>query len=484
VDIDVAVQQFAAAIERHAATVLIGAGLSRGAGYPDWMHLLAPFFAEFDINADDFDDLPLLAQYVVNRDASRERLIGHVVDEINRVNPIPTENHRLVVELPIDEIWTTNYDPTIETADETLSVVELDVDFVRPDIAKRRLHKMHGSIRPGEDMPVGGVDGIVLTRDDYDRYEGEHPRAWQLLRAQFLTKSFLFIGFSMTDPNFDAVFKLVRTATPDRFMDHYALLGRGDLTQPLFESKCADLERSGVHVVEINNYAEITELLRALIVRTRPVRLYVSGSYPESGGDGTTLDEDGKYPTGTEDTRLVGIARLLGTKLAAHGVRVAAGSELSAEVGYAIADASGVSYDADQAWVLRRRKDEPTSPPCMRKGTIKFIGSDPGELRDEAFSHIRGLAVLGGGEGTRREIAIARSKEMGIVPLAITGGTAHQTWEAMVADLGSHTLGGRPIAPEVFVTLNHSDPDCATDAAVSLILQAMFLTSDVGTDGL
>ncbi len=294
--------------------------------------------------------------------------------------------------------------------------------------------------------------------------------------AQFLTKTFLFLGFSLTDPNFDAVFKLVRLATPERYIDHIALLRRADTPAIIWEARCNDLRRSGVHVVEINDFAEITTFLRALVVRTRPIRLYVSGSYPNSGGDGVSIGSDDHYPTGPEDERLTDLAERLGRALAPHRIRLAAGSTLAATVGYALAEAAGEDYEPDQTWVLRRRKREPVTPPNTRLGILRFIGSDPGELRDRAFEHIRAVAVLGGGDGTRNEVERARQLGMGVVPLAITGGTAFDIWTEMNRGLTAHSLGGAPIDADQFADLNASDPDDAIAAAGELIRAAMFLT--------
>lgn len=470
---DDAVALYGSAVDSHAATVLVGAGLSQGAGYPGWGALLGPFFAEFETGADDAVELPLLAQYVAAAHG-RERLVRHVVEVVDRIDATPTVDHHLVVQLPVDEVWTTNYDPMLETADPSMAVVGVDDDFVSGDLGRRRLNKMHGSIPRGATKPTGGVDEIVITRDDYDEYSRRHPRAWQLLRAQFLTKSFLFLGFSMSDPNFDEVFKLVRLATPQKYMDHVALLRRGSTSPAWFAATCSDLERIGVHVLEIGDFAEITDFLRSVIARTRPIRLYVSGSYPTAAGDGHSLDVDGSYPTSaTSDGELDTIATALGRALAIHRIRVAAGSELCARVGYASSDASGPDYDPDVAWVLRRYKDEPVTPPSLRKGVLRFIGTNPSEMRDAAFEHIRAIAVLGGGPGTRAEVGRARDLGMGVVPLAVSGGTAFAVWSEMTETLKSHTLGGVPIDPEVFAMLN--DPAAGIGAAVTLIRQALYL---------
>lgn len=475
-DFDAALDAYGAAAEANAATVLVGAGLSRGAGYPSWATLLEPFYAEFGL-ADDYHDLPRLAQFVINADGGdRTRLIDHVVAQLNAVDAAPTINHRLLAELPIPEFWTTNYDPLAETSADDATVIETDDDFVRQPGGSRRVNKMHGSIRPGHTEPVGGPDALVISSDDYDHYATRHPRAWRLLQAQFLTKSFLFLGFSMTDPNFDAVFRLVRTATPDHYMSHYALLpAPTGADRRRFAAITVDLERSGIHVIEIDDFDQITDFLTRLVARTRPLRLYIAGSPPATGADGTTLDASGNYPAADElPAGLADLATRLGNRLASAGIRVATGSALGAACGYGLLDALD-DYDPDRMWLLRRRRDADITAPRRRQGTIKFIGTDPNELRDQAFQDVRSTIVLGGGHGTAQEVALARERGMGVVPLALSGGTALDLWTDMGNQLVNHTLGGRPIDATTFEQLNDTNQDVALDAAVSLITQALFL---------
>jgi len=102
VDLETAVELAGAAIDRNAATVLVGAGLSQAAGYPGWSSLLEPFLAEFDLNEEEFHDLPMLAQFVAAQEGGRRRLVEHVSTAINTITndatTQPTVDHRLLVE--------------------------------------------------------------------------------------------------------------------------------------------------------------------------------------------------------------------------------------------------------------------------------------------------------------------------------------------------------------------------------------------------
>jgi len=151
------------------------------------------------------------------------------------------------------------------------------------------VYKIHGSIDP--------PGPIVLTRDDYERYPTTHPRFWHLLQAQFLTKSFLFLGFGFTDPNLDIVFKLVRLSAADVKREHFTIMKQPDTDaeRRLFQLKAGELGRVGVGVVVVDTYDEIAIVLGKLVARCRPPQLMVSGSAPPEVARATV---DGAYPTG------------------------------------------------------------------------------------------------------------------------------------------------------------------------------------------
>jgi predicted Rossmann-fold nucleotide-binding protein len=470
-DQDQFVEEFGAAIEAGRASTLVGAGLSSGTGYPGWSALVEAVANRFGVPIGA--DLPLVAQYVENQPAGKEALIEHLVHEIGSVVPEATENHYLLAQLPIHDHWTTNYDPLIETADASLEVIAQDSDFVERRGGIRRLHKMHGSIPHAAAAPVGGREQVVISRDDYERYEQTHPRFWRLLQSQFLTTSFVFLGFSLTDPNFDAVFRLVRLAISDGVMPHYAIMKR-----PLpadddgtFDLRSNDLQRVGVSIVEISDYDEITNLLRRLVARTRPAQLFVSGSHRTNSD---AIDDGVEYPTAEPVAELTDIAERLGDQLAKHGIpAVVAAGDVGATVGYSFLDALEI-YAHDRFTLVRRTKNSRVDPPNLRRGQIQFTGEDPTDLRSAVFAQVRAVVVLGGTTGTLDEVGRAGDAGMSVVPLARSGGAAYEVYDKMRTDLSAHRIGQRPIDPELFALLNSPDIDTAVETAVALVKIALF----------
>lgn len=468
---DELVQNFGSAIEARQAALLVGAGLSAGAGYPLWDDLISG--AAAGVSVGRVPDYPAWAQYIEAAPGGASILLEQVVHRISGVRPEPQENHGLIARLPIDDVWTTNYDSLLEGAGQW-DVIAQDDDLVLRSTGARRLYKMHGSIPFKATEPVGGRMQLVITRNDYERYaEQTHPRFWRLVQAQFLTSSFLFLGFSFEDPNFEDIFKMVRGAIGEGpLMQHYAVMRRPDDDAGVFASRVRDLESVGVRVVEIADYAEVTSILRRLVARSLPMRLLVSGSartpaHPSWSG--------GTYPTESTPRDLDVLADSLGVSLAEAGVPgLMAAGEVGARVGYAYLAARD-PYDPAAFLLLRRRSDgQDLTPPCRRIGEIRLADTEPGQLRDHAFRSVRCLLVLGGGQGTLDEVARARAAGMGVVPVAVTGGAALKIWQEMRSDLLCHEIGQQRVPADLFEQLA-TDRVSAIAAAVRLVEVGLFM---------
>lgn len=469
---DELVREFGAAIDSRQASLLVGAGMSRDSGFPLWETLVAE--AASQVGIPRLDDFPVWAQYVEDAPGGKSILLEAIVRQIASVEPMPLDNHRLIVRLPISDFWTTNYDALIEQADPVLDVVEHDEALALRRSGDRRLYKMHGSIPWQASSPVGGRDQLVITRNDYERYaEATHPRLWRLLQAQFLTSSFLFVGFSFDDPNFGEIFRMIRRAIGvGPLMRHYALMKRPDHDGGEFEARARDLEGSGINVVEIHRYDEVTSVLRRLVARTLPMRLLVSGS-ARSLGDPTWTT--GSYPTVATPHGLDEVATSIGAALAAADVPgLLAAGDVGARVGYSYLRALG-TYDPARFVLLRRRDDnQDLTPPRKRLGEIRLADTEPSQLRDRAFDSVRCVLVIGGGQGTLDEVARAREAGMSVVPLAVSGGAAEHIWNEMRADLSSYAIGQQSVPVDLFTELAGERLN-AIGAAVRLVELGLFM---------
>ncbi|MDX5970204.1 SIR2 family protein [Rhodococcus opacus] len=119
-----------------------------------------------------------------------------------------TPSHEALVRLNLPLMFTTNYDELIEKAyldagqQVRVSVSEEQFKARRAERPAHHLVKLHGSI----DQP----ETIVLTRSDYARARADRKEMLGLLRAELAEAAFLFVGFSLSDPNFNLLHDDIR----------------------------------------------------------------------------------------------------------------------------------------------------------------------------------------------------------------------------------------------------------------------------------
>jgi hypothetical protein len=464
--IDDFVAEFGAEVDAQAAALFVGAGLSMLAGYPSWSALVEPYGRELGVTiAPDPSvtppDFPLLVQYFEDSRADAPaRVRADIIRLIRETDASPTEAHRQLLALPVPDIWTTNYDDLIEHAAETMdlkmAVFVEDEDLAESSSAEKRLHKMHGSV-----TSAAASRELVIARDDFERYPTSHPRLWHLLRASFLTRSFLFLGFSLTDPNITDIFRIARLYTATVPRTHYVVLARSSTDASIAKLRFPDLARVGIRVVEVDHHQDVATVLARLHARCRPPRAYISGSPSNDKRDWTSA-----------------FVEALSALVAADPlIRMMAGGELGSSLGYAVSKKrfdSG-AYHSDDFVVIRRVSDGELTPPNTRWGSVIFDGEEAEGLRSAAFERVRAVLVLGGGGRSREEIGQARELGLGVIAVGGSGGAAAEQWAADVSIPADVRLGERPVDVDDLNRLNHSDPATAADSAFRLLRQGLFL---------
>ena len=276
------IREIEKAIKSDELGAFIGAGLSIRAGFCSWKELLREPAEEIGLNVEKENDLVNLAQYYANskKRTSIDDLIKRQFSQLLN----PTDNHKLLSQLPISTFWTTNYDkliekalednmkkPYVKTTDEQLRGTNHDFDAI--------VYKLHGDVESPEDA--------VLTRSDYEEFGYNKRKLFrEVLEGDLLTKTFLFLGFSFEDPNFNYVIGRLRVLLDEKKpRKHYCIMKRIQDTDEDYEYKKArqelqieDLNRYGIFTYLVNKYDEITEILSTLVDRFRRKTIFISGS--------------------------------------------------------------------------------------------------------------------------------------------------------------------------------------------------------------
>ena len=176
--------------------VFVGAGLSSGAGLPDWNSLVRRLSDDLGIRWSERHNYLDLAQWYRER-FGPERLAA-VLRDTYTTTAHPTLAHYLLMSLPLRHVITTNYDDLLERALSALKRHPVKV-IQQADVARTGqddvfVVKLHGDAALSEE--------IVLTRDDYDEFFQRRPAMALLLEGLLLNQTFFFVGYGLRDPNF------------------------------------------------------------------------------------------------------------------------------------------------------------------------------------------------------------------------------------------------------------------------------------------
>lgn len=290
-EINAFINDYVDKLRQGTATVFMGAGTSKAAGFVDWKGLLRDLATELGLSIDDESDLISVAQFHKNKNNNRNKIDEKIVNEFIDKD-IETENHRIIARLPFSTIWTTNYDDLIEDAHhkifKTVDVKsEVDDLFINRNNRACTLYKMHGD----KDKP----SKAILLKEDYEKYYYTHEPFISILNSELISKSFLFIGFSFTDPNINYIFGRLTHRYSDKSKDHYCIMKRTSLKDWNDDNKkfeyekikqdlfVKELSRYRVQTIFIDNYPDLTLLLSEIERRYNSHSIFISGSAVDYG---------------------------------------------------------------------------------------------------------------------------------------------------------------------------------------------------------
>jgi hypothetical protein len=280
------------ALKENNAAVFAGAGLSKASGFVDWKELMREIAANLGLDVDKETDLIAIAQYHINERLGNRSIINQtIIDQFVKDAEL-TENHRILARLPISSYWTTNYDNLIETSvkeagktpDEKKTSQNILTTLSKRDTV---VYKMHGDI--------GQPNDAVIAKEDYETYERKRGAYSIVLRSELLSKTFLFVGFSFDDPNLICTLSRIKNLLgedADAQRAHYFFVKKETdcVKAKKQDLKIKDLNRYGIRAIVIDEYEEITTMLKSLEKFYKCSNTFISGAVESFGTD--NKDED------------------------------------------------------------------------------------------------------------------------------------------------------------------------------------------------
>jgi hypothetical protein len=251
----------------------LGAGFSKPLKLPDWSELIADMAGRLGFEPELFKlhgSFEQLAEYFARDDAGN---LGHLVYEMTRhFDSASAESlrktspmHLALAALTWHTLYTTNYDSHMEgalrDAGKPACVLASFEDFQgpRPPDACEVI-KFHGTLSKPET--------IVLTESAYFQRMALEAPPDQRLRADLLSHSFLFIGYSFSDANIRYIWYRMQQLRqqgqgrkdPRARRCFFATFGVGQVQAEL-------LERWNIDVIQldpVDKSGSVTELLRSI----------------------------------------------------------------------------------------------------------------------------------------------------------------------------------------------------------------------------
>ena len=469
--IEAFIRNFSKEVKENNAAIFAGAGLSVGAGFVDWKRLLSPIIEELGLDVDKEDNLVSVAQYHCNEKLqNRNRLNQLLINEFSRDSEL-TGNHKVLARLPISTYWTTNYDKLIEKALEMAHKVP-DVKYTKNQLATTRpkrdviVYKMHGDV----DHP----DQAVLTKDDYESYHIKSAPFITALSGDLVSKTFLFLGFSFTDPNIDYILSRIRATYTNHQREHYCIMkGISKLEKESdadFEYRqrkqvlfIGDLKRFNITTLLVDVYEQITEILKKIENIYKLKTVFISGSAHEYGAMSRDKAEN--------------FIHELSKKLIGREYKIVSGFGLG--VGGAVINGaleeiySRGKKSTDDQLILRPFPQNQTGIipqktlwDDYRKDMIPLAGT-----AIFLFGNKMQDGTVVPANGMEREFGIALENGLRVVPVGATGYVAEKLWKEVSANLAKYYPGYSKEFEENFMEIGNPalEPDALLESVVKLL---------------
>ena len=430
---------FGQALREGNAAIFAGAGLSRPSGYVDWPGLLREIAKDLGLDVDRETDLVAIAQYHLNKRGSRGELDQLIVNEFTK-NSKASRNHEIIANLPIHNVWTTNYDALLEDAfkaahrrvDVKVSPASLTTTHPGNTVT---IYKMHGD--------VSSAAEAVLTKEDYETFDASRGVFSIKLKGDLLSKTFLFLGFSFSDPNIDYILARIRALVDRHCRQHYCVMRwpekpakmRGkakadyEYERKRLGLRIGDLGRYGIQAVMVDKHTELTLILEELGRRSHLRDIFVSGSVHDYAPLGKARLED--------------LARQIGKRIVDEGYNLTSGFGLGIGEHVTLGTIGELLQnpvsEIDSRLFLRPFPQTPPQGLSLKDFWTKY--------RREMLQRTGACIFLAGNkadaktgkvidaDGMMEEFQIACSLKQYPIPIGATGHMARNLWEEVTSNL-------------------------------------------------
>ena len=221
-----------------------------------------------ELSISDSPPFPELMQKYENQPNGRSKLLSLIRKRLEYLNDfidvkiMATRFHEELATVPqIQEIYTTNWDDLFEEQCRAVPFVTAQ-DFAFWHLPQRKVFKLHGSI--------SNYGSLVITTRDYDKcYTNlREGLIGSQLKVSLATKTILFVGYSLSDYDFQRLYSFVQKEM-GRLLPHSYIVSLSDQTDRFI--------RLGLHPI----LTDATYFMHALAKNLVEAGEMLAPDYPE-----------------------------------------------------------------------------------------------------------------------------------------------------------------------------------------------------------
>ncbi len=259
-------------------SVFCGAGADFDATRKNWIDIFSEKTQGFYKKG--VTDIYFLAD-LEKRYHNADLFFDDICKNLNSVSDKESEHINNIINLNINQIWTTNFDSIIEnTINRKLgfypTIIKESSDLFTEDLhAKYLVYKLNGSIEK--------QDTMVLTKSDFLGYFKKQRLIFEMLKRQLVLDSFLFIGYSFTDDLVLNALREIKEVFPKRGKSHYRFLikqSKNYISDEFhrLESKYY-YDEYNIKTIYLEHFEDIDNYLQNLYERFCNHNILISGSF-------------------------------------------------------------------------------------------------------------------------------------------------------------------------------------------------------------
>lgn len=259
-------------------SVFCGAGADCDATKQEWQDIFTDKTKTFYKNCSS--DIYFLAD-LEKRYYNSNSFLNDVCQNLSSLSDLESEHINNVVNLNINQIWTTNFDciientvnkklgfkPTVIKESEDLFTANLNSSFI--------VYKLNGS--------VSKSDTMILTKSDFFNYFKKQRLMFEMLKRQLVLDTFLFIGYSFSDDLVLNALREIKEIFPNQGKIHYRfeLKEHNKNLKQEYNELVAKyyFDEYNIKTIYISSFSDIDLYLQKLYQRFCNHNVFIAGSF-------------------------------------------------------------------------------------------------------------------------------------------------------------------------------------------------------------